>query len=935
MDALRAIQLLTDFAYLLLGIAAVGAAIRSRERARVDVAILLGALAGGVAIQEVRILSCLSPGGCFEVPAGPLLSSMFGLLIPYALLRLVDDVADVPTWQMWVSLVLLIALSALSIVAGTPPAGWLVGVLTIYVVLGTGYGAWAFASRAVRTTGITRRRMTAVAWGCCLLAAAIVLTVLGAASPANEVIFTGLVRLAGLASGLCFWAGFFPPNWLSQTWRLPELLGYLRPTRLMAAPSRQQPVATDAMAIERLLSATAATTGARRVILVLEDPARHDLFLWGAPMQRVDPHYGLIARVMRSRGPVVVAEVTIEHLPPAIASVFTSETLPRTALLVPVHLDGRAVGVLIAFAEKGPMFVEDDLEVVSFFAAEAAAILRVQRYRQSVTELEALREADRLKDEFMAVVSHELRTPLTAISGYSDILLRKLSGPLNERQEGQVTGVRDAARRLLALINDLLDVSKLEAGTLDLHFAALDPQTAIARAAAGVRVIATSKGVTIEARTSPPGGLPPARADDERLQQMLTNLLMNAIKFTPAGGAIWISASVGNADAGPTLGSGPEIVFRVEDTGVGLGPGQASRVWDRFYQGESSSTRRFGGAGLGLSIVQRLAELHGGRVEATSPGVNRGSTFAVRLPMASPGEAPETVTLPPAAVVKPGLRSRGAEPAPAPIEEASDAPLVLVVEDDPHIATVLRVYLEADGYRVQVASDGPEAIEMARELAPFAITLDISLPKLDGWSVLNALKHDTSMAKIPVIIVSIVDNRDFGLVLGATEYMVKPIDHERLRSVLRGLDGVTEAHGGTVLVVEDDPSLRDVLGSVLSEDGWQVATADDGEAALAAVQRERPNVIVLDLMMPRVDGFEVLRTLRDQPATRDVPVIVVTAKELTDDDRQRLSSSAARVILKQALRADDLPVQLRELLHTHRARTSHAENGRRQGGNAP
>jgi CheY-like chemotaxis protein len=224
---------------------------------------------------------------------------------------------------------------------------------------------------------------------------------------------------------------------------------------------------------------------------------------------------------------------------------------------------------------------------------------------------------------------------------------------------------------------------------------------------------------------------------------------------------------------------------------------------------------------------------------------------------------------------------------------------------------------------------------MARALAPFAITLDISLPKLDGWSVLNALKHDTSMAKIPVIIVSIVDNRDFGLVLGATEYMVKPIDHERLRSVLRGLDGVTEAHGGTVLVVEDDPSLRDVLGSVLSEDGWQVATADDGEAALAAVQRERPNVIVLDLMMPRVDGFEVLRTLRDQPATRDVPVIVVTAKELTDDDRQRLSSSAARVILKQALRADDLPVQLRELLHTHRARTSHAENGRRQGGNAP
>jgi signal transduction histidine kinase/DNA-binding response OmpR family regulator len=916
MDALRAIQLLTDFAYLLLGIAAVGAAIRSRERARVDVAILLGALAGGVAIQEIRILSCLSPGGCIEVPAGPQLSSVFGLLIPYALLRLVDDVADVPRWQMWVALVLLLALGALSIVAGTPPPGWLVGGLTVYVVLGTGYGAWAFARRALRTTGITRRRMAAVAWGCCLLAAAIVLTVLGAASPANEIIFTGLVRLSGLASGLCFWAGFFPPNWLSQTWRLPELLGYLRPTRLMAAPSGQQPVATDAMAVERLIAATAATTGARRVLLVLEDPVRHDLYLWGAPMERVDPQYGLIARVMRSRGPVVVDDVMIEDLPTAIASVFTIETLPRTALLVPVRLDGRTVGVLVAFAEKGPMFVEDDLEVVSFFAAEAAAVLRVQRYRQSVTELEALREADRLKDEFMAVVSHELRTPLTAISGYSDILLRKLSGPLNERQERQVMGVREASRRLLSLINDLLDVSKLEAGTLDLHFAAIDPQTAVARAAAGVRVIASTKGVTIAARQAPPGGLLPVRADDERLQQMLTNLLMNAVKFTPAGGSVWISASVDDPEASPTLGGGSEIAFRVEDTGVGLGPGQVSRVWDRFYQGESSSTRRFGGAGLGLSIVHHLAELHGGHVEATSPGVNRGSTFAVHLPVASLGEAPETVTLGPAVDAQPVVPTPDDQQSPP--TEASDAPLVLVVEDDPHIATVLRMYLEADGYRVQVASDGQEAIEMARTLAPFAVTLDISLPKLDGWSVLNALKHEPMTALIPVIIVSIVDNRDFGLVLGAAEYIVKPIDHERLRSVLRGLDGINGSRSGTVLVVDDDPSLRDVLSSVLSEDGWQVATANDGDAALAAVQRERPIAIVLDLMMPRVDGFEVLRTLRDQPATRDVPIIVVTAKELTEDDRQRLSTSAARVILKQALRVDDLPVQLRELLHAHR-----------------
>jgi CheY-like chemotaxis protein len=252
---------------------------------------------------------------------------------------------------------------------------------------------------------------------------------------------------------------------------------------------------------------------------------------------------------------------------------------------------------------------------------------------------------------------------------------------------------------------------------------------------------------------------------------------------------------------------------------------------------------------------------------------------------------------------------------------------VLVVEDDVHIATVLRTYLEADGYRVEMAGDGHEAIQAARTLAPFAITLDISLPKLDGWSVLNALKREPSTAQIPVIVVSIVDNRDFGLVLGATDYLVKPIDHERLRAVLRGLDGLRRPADGTVLVVDDDPALRDVLSSLLAEDGWRVATASDGEAALSAVERERPTAMVLDLMMPRVDGFEVLRTLREQPATRDLPVIVVTAKDLTEDDRQRLALSAERVIVKHALRVDDLRNEIRGLLSARRSPNGHAENG--------
>jgi CheY-like chemotaxis protein len=250
-----------------------------------------------------------------------------------------------------------------------------------------------------------------------------------------------------------------------------------------------------------------------------------------------------------------------------------------------------------------------------------------------------------------------------------------------------------------------------------------------------------------------------------------------------------------------------------------------------------------------------------------------------------------------------------------------------VVEDDVHIATVLRTYLEADGYRVEIAQDGQQAIEAARRLSPFAITLDISLPKLDGWSVLNALKREAATADIPVVVVSIVDNRDFGLVLGATDYLVKPIDHERLRAALGSLSSVRAPGDGTVLVVDDDPALREVLSSLLADDGWRVATAADGEAALAAVERARPAAMVLDLMMPRCDGFEVLHALRMRPNTRDLPVIVITARELNDEDRERLGRNAERVFQKQAVPLEQLRQEIRGILTARRERGESSERG--------
>ena len=911
MDVLRAAQLLTDFAYIFLGIAAVRAAVRYRQRSRADVALLFGTLAAVVVMQEITLLSCPTSLGCLTLPASNFITLVLILILPLALLRLLDDIADIPSWQMWLVLVTLVTLSVVMVLSGPTPPGWIVPVLFLYLIVGTAYPAWAFVQRAREATGITRRRMSAIAWACGLLAMTFVFSIAAQISPRDQAILTALSRGSGLASGLCFWAGFFPPTWLSQTWRLPELLEYLRPARLMAGGPNENGLVTEAVALDRLTAATARTTGARRVLLIMIDPVEQDLYLWGAPSTRMEPGSGLIGEVLR-RGTPRVATVNSDRLPAGLLAVFATETLPRTAMVVPVKAEGRTLGLLAAFADKGPMFVEDDLEVVHFFAGEAAAILQLRTLREQANELEALREADRLKDEFMAVVSHELRTPLTAISGYGDILLRKLSGPLNERQERQVVGIRDASRRLLGLINDLLDVSKLEAGTLDLHLGAIEPYAAIERAVASTRVIAANKGVRLEVR-EPPGDnpLPRVRADDERLQQILSNLVVNAIKFTPQGGSIWIDAIADST----RLSDGTECVdFRVCDTGVGLAPGQAERVWDRFYQVESSSTRRFGGAGLGLSIVRRLTELHGGRVDASSEGVDRGSTFAVRLP-AVPADAASTPILRqvPAAALFGDSFINGSD------ATSQRGEHVLVVEDDQHIATVLRTYLEADGYHVDVVGDGQQAIQAARTLVPFAITLDISLPKLDGWSVLNALKRDPVTTHIPVIIISIVDNRDFGIVLGATDYLVKPIDHERLQLVLRGLIAARgNGDNRLVLVVDDDPALRDVLSTSLAEDGWRAATASDGEAALAALERETPAAMVLDLMMPNVDGFEVLRSVRARPALRDMPVIVVTAKDLSDEDRQRLADSAQGVILKQALRLEQLFQQIRDALARER-----------------
>jgi signal transduction histidine kinase/CheY-like chemotaxis protein len=402
---------------------------------------------------------------------------------------------------------------------------------------------------------------------------------------------------------------------------------------------------------------------------------------------------------------------------------------------------------------------------------------------------------ERLKDEFLSVVSHELRTPLTAIMGYSDLLLRGIHGPMAERHSRPVRAIKSNAQRLLSLINDLLDVSRLESGMVEMVLEPVDLGDAIARTITRTRVLAVDAAVTVQ-NNVPRRGFPKALSNDTRLQQIVENLLANAIKFTPRGGNVTFDVAVSPLSAddpaiadsvlpdqpAPDLAAPESIVVSVTDTGAGLQPDQLERIWDRFYQVDSTSRRRTGGAGLGLAIVRSLVELHGGHVWARSAGRDKGSTFSFSLPLAS-GHADE----PPFD-----------EPVPVPVaaQISDDRPLgiILVVEDHPDQREIICDMLESEGYNVVLAEDGEEALELAHDVRPVAMVLDVLLPRADGWEVLDRLRSDPEIQDIPVLITSVVDQESFGRRLGADEYLVKPLNQAKLRLALQRMTGAGHTH---------------------------------------------------------------------------------------------------------------------------------------------
>jgi signal transduction histidine kinase/DNA-binding response OmpR family regulator len=503
---------------------------------------------------------------------------------------------------------------------------------------------------------------------------------------------------------------------------------------------------------------------------------------------------------------------------------------------------------------------------------------------------EAAEQANRAKSSFLANMSHELRTPLNAIIGYSEMLQEEAEDQRLDTLIPDLKKVHGAGRHLLALINDILDLSKIESGKMELYLETFEIRSLVADVESTIHPLMEKNHNLLEIRCA--DALGTMHADVTRVRQVLFNLLSNASKFTERG-TVTLEVSRDVSPAGR-----PDVVFRVRDTGIGMTREHQARLFQAFTQADASTSRRYGGTGLGLVISRRICQMMEGDISVESES-GHGSTFTVRLPLSVPGRRTPAAPRPEAA-------ADASAPVPS---EGTDT--VLVIDDDDSAREILVRGLAKEGFRVLRASSGEDGVRLAREQRPDVITLDILMPGMDGWSVLRMLKSDPTVAEIPVVLITMVDGRDMGKALGAADYLPKPIDRERLAAVLRKYKCSNPPC--PVLVVEDDAPTRELMKRTLTSAGWNVCEAANGRDALSLVRKSRPDLILLDLMMPEMDGFQFVEQLRENPGWRDIPVVVVTAKELTVADRDRLSGHVRTILQKGALSHEELAREIRSV----------------------
>jgi signal transduction histidine kinase/DNA-binding response OmpR family regulator len=600
---------------------------------------------------------------------------------------------------------------------------------------------------------------------------------------------------------------------------------------------------------------------------------------------RLKPGEGLAGKVWQTGQPLIIDDYDnwLGRSPDFEYNVI------RAMIGLPLKSDLETIGVIgLAYdVESGQLFGEDQIKLVNRFAQLASVALdNAWLYAEVKEAKETAETANQAKSRFLANMSHELRTPLNAIIGYGEMLIEDAEDQNQESFIPDLQKIHAAGKHLLTLINDILDLSKVEAGKMELYLETFDIPNMIDDMVSTIHPLAEKKANTLEVLCANDLGV--MTADLTKVRQTLFNLLSNACKFTEKG-TISLDVTRESEDGADW------VTLRVRDTGIGMSAEQMGKLFQAFRQVDLSTTRKFGGTGLGLLISQSFCRMMGGDITVESElGVR--TTFTVRLP----AEVSEQKAKP-EFVLESQSKPRPKKPN-----------TVLVIDDDPTVHDLMKRYLSKEGFRVETALNGEEGLRLAEKIRPDFITLDVLMPRMDGWAVLAALKSDPKLTDIPVMMLTIVDDKNMGFALGASDYMTKPIDRERLAAILEKYQSTPIPR--LALVVEDDIDTREMLRRLLEKEGWAVSEAENGRVALEHVAKTPPGLILLDLMMPDMDGFQFTTELRNHEAWRSIPIVVVTAKDLTVEDRLRLNGYVEKIIQKEAYSSEVLLAEVRDLV---------------------
>jgi len=846
---------------------------RTRDRLHGAVALVFAPVGSLFLLQVAKIVTGAVPDG-LRLPALFLLLGQpvftLGLV---ALIRPVSRVPILAAFLGWSGSATVVAMYPTPLPRSAALS--IVGYFVVIQLVAAGY----LAAEARRRTGAAAGRIGAAAAGTALFGMVMLIAGLNRVTPVSWDLPT-VARIVVLAPAFAYVVAFLPPGWLRRQWS--AYTGYRLMDRLLAAPAS----ATPQQIWQRYADATPAALGVEGAVVLVHEPGTGPVaFAVSGHLPDDDPAtlMALVAAPHEGDAGATAAGTATDR-----GSFRWMTVGGRRFLLitVPLRMHGGGTGTLLVFGLHRTLFAEDDIAVLSDLGRQATVLAdRAVLTGQLTSTVHALRAANEAKNDFVAAMSHELRTPLNAIIGFSELMgLEELVDDRRLVPDEWITNVHSSGRHLLGLINDVLDLAKVEAGRIELRLEPLDVGAAVAEAVAPLSPLVAAKELRLTLAAPPEL----VSADRLRLRQMLNNLLSNAIKFTPSNGTIYVSASR----------EGVEIHLSVADTGPGIAPADQLRVFDEFHQtGDAES--RAAGTGLGLALTRRLAEAHGGRVELWSePG--RGSRFTLVLPAADRVDKAEEVR-------------RAADGAADGVDDGG----VLVIEDDANAASLLRTYLSGAGYAVHVVGSGEAGLAHAARCAPDLILLDVLLPGMNGWTVLEKLKGDERLRHIPVVVVTVVDEREVGLALGAVDYFVKPIERGALLSMLERHGVAPEpavepapavapesapapaaqqvpasqqaaeaapAQPPGILVIDTDPDALAGFEAWLRECGHRVTVALSAAQSLAMIRDQRFGLIMFEAGLDGPDGAPMVDALRTQPAAAEIPVVVLTNGEITAAD---------------------------------------------------